>query len=294
MPHRMLSDGRGKETPVYAAAYRGNHTALQFLLEEGSCPNQAKKTGYTPACISAWMGDVRALKLLAVHGADLDKSMNNGWAPVELAAQYNKPDALRFLINKGVRTNGTVDGKAYGPTFYASKAGSFDALKVLHILAPLPRGGRQEIIAAVEAGHDDIVFFLATHGADINGVGFWKLSDLTPQKKNIQYMVRGAQAYGTWKKFMNIEMLKIRFKVQRFGMILPQDFGKQRVLYHFLFGDSDRAVQLNGGESVVLRAAPNDVFSLICGFLFGKDDDIVDGVRPAKKRKFGEIDLTEE
>jgi len=224
---------------------------------------------------------VHALKLLADHGADLDKSMNDGWTPVELAAMRNKPDALRFLIDKGVRTKGKMDGKSWEirPTFYASKAGSLDALKVLHILAPLPRGRRHEIVAAVEAGHDDIVFFLATHGADINGVRSWNLSDLTPQKKkNIQYMVNGAKAYGTWKKFMNMEILKIRFKVQRFGMILPQDYGKQRVLYHFLFGDSDRDVLLDGGEtvqltkrfkSVVLRAAPNDVFSLVCGFLFG-------------------------
>src|SRR5262249_50993255 len=131
-------------TPLFRATMGGDSEVVRALLAKGANPN-INDMGMTPFLVAAGVGpgniggtglaaqsslggpvNMELMELLLQHGADINAqitgtqtyslrisrapSANEGWTALHAAAQAGKTDVVRYLVEKGARTNITDAG----------------------------------------------------------------------------------------------------------------------------------------------------------------------------------------
>src|SRR5262249_53244108 len=131
-------------TPLFRATMGGDSEVVRALLAKGANPN-INDMGMTPFLVAAGVGpgniggtglaaqsslggpvNMELMELLLQHGADINAqvtgtrtyslrisrapSANEGWTALHAAAQASKTDVVRYLVEKGARTNITDAG----------------------------------------------------------------------------------------------------------------------------------------------------------------------------------------
>jgi ankyrin repeat protein len=126
-------------TPLFRATMGGDYDVVRALLSKGANPN-ISDMGMTPFLVAAGVGpgniggtglaaqsslggpiNKELMELLLQHGADINAqiagtrtyslrisrapSANEGWTALHAAAQAGRTDVVRYLIEKGARTN---------------------------------------------------------------------------------------------------------------------------------------------------------------------------------------------
>jgi hypothetical protein len=93
---------RGRRTPLYEAAVRGNLMSAQLLLDGGADPDLPASNGTTPLMAAAASGDPRILHLLLARGAVLDKlHPASGATAFHLACFRNEHECAAALARAG-------------------------------------------------------------------------------------------------------------------------------------------------------------------------------------------------
>lgn len=267
-----LADADGK-TPLIIAVENGLMDSIRFLVDEaGANVYEAGPDGMMPVHVAAEAG-ITTRKSIAVLGFlfDKDTDMINlrdgdwGWTPAHFAARDDQTDVLRWLHSKKARLDEPADD-GHTPLHDAAKSGA---------------------VGAVE--------FLLRHGADVfrenndheraivgaERAGAWR------DARHCVRLLQGVANAGDWKTYialLRMPYCKIRHTVSSLGAVLPEgeDAGKQRALYHFMFGGKDevrprarprsraeRAAKRakGGGPPIMLRAAPDALFAAVMSFL---------------------------
>jgi hypothetical protein len=95
------------DTPLAAAAARGQAQEVSALLAAGADPNQMDSHGWSPLMCAARRGSVAVVKSLLASGAnpDLCDSYLNGWTPVMHALHKHQNEAAQALLDGGADTN---------------------------------------------------------------------------------------------------------------------------------------------------------------------------------------------
>ncbi|XP_029453466.1 poly [ADP-ribose] polymerase tankyrase-2-like [Rhinatrema bivittatum] len=88
------------KTPLYWAAYKGQKTAMELLLQHGASVNSCCKHGGSPLHAAIGLFPDCAL-LLIQHGADVNLEDNWGVTPMYLAACSGQMDCIRLLVQAG-------------------------------------------------------------------------------------------------------------------------------------------------------------------------------------------------
>lgn len=102
------------ETPLYAAAQRGDITLIRLLLDRGADVNALPVHGGlmdTALAEAAQAGDVIMTRLLLSRGADVNAGPQASLTPLAAAAMWHRKAMLRFLVSQGADVNApSADG----------------------------------------------------------------------------------------------------------------------------------------------------------------------------------------
>ena len=93
-------------TALHLASMLGNGEAtLRLLLDAGANPGIAASNGQTPLMAAARRGDVTAMALLVGKGADVNAKSGAGETALTTAAANGDPRAVAFLLERGADVN---------------------------------------------------------------------------------------------------------------------------------------------------------------------------------------------
>jgi len=110
-------------TALFLAAYRGQASVMEKLLEKGLDPNigltapfdkdyRYFSAGYTPLMAASYMGKESCVALLLQHGADVNRANSEGRTALHYAARWGQFPVVRQLVEAGADLNAyDNDGK---------------------------------------------------------------------------------------------------------------------------------------------------------------------------------------
>ncbi len=84
-------------TPLLAAAWYGNASLVDFLLQYSAEINQRNKKGESPLFAAAARGHVEVVKTLLKHGAKVDQPNEDGKTPLDIARIYGHIAVVELL-----------------------------------------------------------------------------------------------------------------------------------------------------------------------------------------------------
>jgi len=151
----------GADTPLAAAASRGDLTEIERLVATGSDINSATSGhGFTALMVAARNGRVKAIQTLMRLGANaeaIDRG-SNGWTAIMHAIHKNQIAAVRALLDEGADPDHAVDEHKYTPLMMAAGYGYTDIVELLLRTGADPRkttvGGFNALAAAVRGTPD--------------------------------------------------------------------------------------------------------------------------------------------
>ena len=111
-------DGEYGYTPLHWAAYKGQLSTCQLLIERGAnvnAPDLKMETPIMPA--SEAYPDI--VKLLVEHGADVNAQDGSKWTALEYAVKKNQGETVKFLLEKGANANTQDSDYGWTPLMYA-------------------------------------------------------------------------------------------------------------------------------------------------------------------------------
>jgi len=95
-----LADHKGN-TLLMLAAYHGQHTTAQALLDFGAEIDRPNDHGQTPLGGVAFKGDIPLAELLLAHGAALEADNGMGMTPLMFAAMFGRHEMVELLRRRG-------------------------------------------------------------------------------------------------------------------------------------------------------------------------------------------------
>ena len=169
-------------TVFLIALARGSEPFAKLMLEHGADINVRDAAGNTPIHLAVQQGKIDLMKEFAARGADVNAKTQGGGGrgggrggggltPFLQAAQTGNVAMLKALLELG------ADPKAKGPdgsggVMAATSSKKLDAVKMMVELGldvnDGPKGRGSPLHTAVRAGSNDIVQYLADHGADFD------------------------------------------------------------------------------------------------------------------------------
>lgn len=155
-------------SPLYAAARRGDVSAVAAVLDAGADPDgPGDDHGTTALTVAAFQGHVDVVRLLLARGADIDRSQ-----PLAAAARNERTGIISLLLDAGASL--TAEGTDGLTAFMAAASMSPRTVRaflnrsgVLDVNAVSSKGITALHIAAINSRHGpDIVRLLLDAGAD--------------------------------------------------------------------------------------------------------------------------------
>jgi len=104
-PQLAKRTGKDDWTLLHFAAYQGDSTAAQMLLETGGDVNAREKDDFTPLHLAAQEGKTETAAILIDKGADVNAQEGVGWTPLHFAAQEGRAEVAKLLMAHGADPN---------------------------------------------------------------------------------------------------------------------------------------------------------------------------------------------
>ena len=142
----------GEQTPLHLAAIMQRPEMARLLLAHGAAVDARSKIEQTPLHHATLRGDRATMQLLLEHHADVAALDREGNTPADLAAAHQDQKSVELLL-----AHGAAQPRISVPLFKGRPSDSLvleTGIKVIDLLAPLPRGG------------------MAGHFTPLAGVGF--------------------------------------------------------------------------------------------------------------------------
>ena len=117
-------------TALHIAAWAGNNSALNTILEAGGDVNITDNKGTTPLIVAAWEGHSTCVKTLIAEGADVNASDTDGITPLMSAVQNNHDECVRQVVKAGADVN-AVDSKGFTALIAAAWTGNTKLVQML-------------------------------------------------------------------------------------------------------------------------------------------------------------------
>lgn len=117
------------QTVLMIAAFNGDLSNVNLLLEQGADVNLKDKEGYTALMFAATKGHLDIIRALLRYRVHIDQKNNQGYTAVALATMKNHHQVMKLLIDKGAKINIMYDNKNL--LMLASIHGHVEAAKVL-------------------------------------------------------------------------------------------------------------------------------------------------------------------
>ena len=182
-------------SPMHYAAYKGNSSIVEYLLDRGGDPNARGRHDSTPLHSAAWGRNRRTLEVLLENGADVNARTDEGETPGMTASLRGEKETLEILLAlsadphaKDIHGTGLIEIAAAGghgaivdllkqigvkvdhPMHVAAGLGDLDSIKKF-----LKSGkdvnsrdgfGATPLLIATVAGQEEMVEFLLQKKAD--------------------------------------------------------------------------------------------------------------------------------
>jgi ankyrin repeat protein len=180
-------------TPLWAASQNGSLAMVAKLLNAGANPNAALLAGETPVMVAARSGYANVVEQLLAKGADPNARGARGQTALMWAAAQKHPEAVKVLLAHGAdveaRSNAWNEVMAVPPHGYlpynraiphggdtalmfAAREDDVESAKLLIAAGAQVNAadawGVTATTLAAHSGHDDVVAFLLSKGADPN------------------------------------------------------------------------------------------------------------------------------
>lgn len=146
----------------------GDLRQAQAWLDAGLDPDFEGELIGTGLMIGAWEGNIPLMNLFYQRGADIHRTNRFGETALMLAAWKNRPEAVRWLLDRGARPN--RDERAWTALHYAAFAGHADLVDTLlqagADINARSTNGSTVIMMAAREGHAALAKRLLEAGAN--------------------------------------------------------------------------------------------------------------------------------
>ncbi len=160
-------------TPLFAAVGRGYRQVVELLLAKGALRPRdvnlrvASCGGQTPLIAAARRGDIGILRMLLQAEADLDQPDASGRTPLYAAAQEGRLEVVQQLLNSGAELEPHMDDGS-SPLAIAAKRGHHACvLELINYGADVRRQdahGKTIFEVACSSGDPNVLRLLVKHG----------------------------------------------------------------------------------------------------------------------------------
>lgn len=158
------------ESPLLAAARKGDIEFVKFLLQNHANPNQTTK-GSTPLIWTTVYQQAEIAQLLVNSGVHINQSDQDGNCPLKIAVQINNIALTRLFLNAGADTH-TIDKQGLTPHMRALAKASPKIIELFIEKHPdvnaFHHNGNPSLIFACLNNHLECAQLLIDKGADIN------------------------------------------------------------------------------------------------------------------------------
>ena len=160
-----------ENSAVADAVMRGDHAAVEKLVEQHADVNAPQADGATALQWAVFASDKAMVDLLLRAGANPKAANRDGSTPLWLASINGDAPIIAALLTAGADANEHLPlGRS--PLMVASRTGNVDAIKVLldhgaDVNAKETLRGTTALMWAADEGHAPAIQLLLQHGADI-------------------------------------------------------------------------------------------------------------------------------
>ncbi len=162
---------RVADSPVAAAAMRGDAAAVRTLLQQGADVNAAEGDGMTALHWAAEHGDQDLAASLLESGANPGARTRIGaHTPLHVAAKGGYSRVVRLLVDAKADV-GALTTTGAEPLHFAAASGSSETVTILlehgaDVNVREPQWGQTPLMFAAASGRTEVVKVLLAHGAD--------------------------------------------------------------------------------------------------------------------------------
>jgi ankyrin repeat protein len=122
------------ETPLHAAASRGQGMVVDALLQAGTSPDLTDRNGRTPLMLAAGSGHEDVVESLLRSGAEPDKADGDSWTALMHAAansSYGAAGAIRRLVRAGAGVDRRAGSAGKTALMIAAEKGNENTVEAL-------------------------------------------------------------------------------------------------------------------------------------------------------------------
>ncbi|XP_012696462.1 ankyrin repeat and SOCS box protein 13-like [Clupea harengus] len=120
-----------ERTEVHKAAYHGEATLLQRLIQNGASVNIVAVDSVTPLHEAAIRGQVDCVRLLLDAGAQVDARNVDGSTPLCEACAAGSTECVQLLLGRGAKVNPTLTSRTTSPLLEACISGNAECVHMI-------------------------------------------------------------------------------------------------------------------------------------------------------------------
>jgi ankyrin repeat protein len=174
-PEALQETDEYGRTALHFAAFWGHGETAIFLLGQGAQANSRDEGGMTPFMWACEAGHMGVVKMLLEHMGPqaFQETDEHGLMALHYAASCGKEETVSFLLGQGAQANSRAE-EGITPFMLACEEGRIGVARILlqHVgpqaLQETDQKGRTVVHAAADRGHEDMLTFLISEGAQAN------------------------------------------------------------------------------------------------------------------------------